>query len=392
MNSKTGNTRTSIGIVLLACVITGAAPPPAEAQVAAFPTIPTAGAATCRVGEVHELGVVDRRRTRVAVSFRGGHGLAAWATGQDELAVRPIDGEARPAGPAVASAFRRSDRLQWLMAMPTGTIALSSGDLCDRFGHSCYQAIALGDDGRALGSFLQDPENQHSTVSAAAVGGPWLYALNNGRWGVDAVRYRIADDGSLSVEQAIGMELAGTTVGDFPLRSVATSPTGRAFVLVNHDGLTGRVTRLYDWAGQRMLPLMRGFGQDSNGFHVDLMEVDGDAIVILGEGKYFRVDFDGRVLIGPERVRERASLPEGLRDRMVVSVESRQRQTVLVRRDLARAEVGEAVRIAPSPSRPWYAPYARAAWVGDHFVVVAGEPAENGIRITSRTIACRTTP
>lgn len=388
MNTKLGTTLAKARTVILACLITAATPPSAEGQRPAPPTISAAGAETCRIGEVHELGTAERRRTRVAVSFRGDHGLAAWATSQDELTVRPIGPDARPAGPAVVTAFRRADRLQWLVGTPTGTVALSAGDLCDRFANSCFQALALGDDGHALGVLLHEPENQWNTVTATAVGGPWLYAMNNGRWGVDPVRYRIAADGSLSVEEASGMELVGATAGDFALRAVATTPTGRAFVLVNHDGLTGRVTRLYDWDGQRNLPLMRGFGQDSYGFDVDLMEVDGDAIVILGEGKYFRVGFDGRVLVGPERIREREALPEVLRDRMVVSVESRRRQTVFVRRDLAGAEVGEAVRLAPSPSRNWDAPYGQVAWIGGRFVVVSGEPAGTAIRITSRTIDC----
>lgn len=365
-----------------------ASPPPSGGLPRSLPTIATAGAATCRVGEAHELAVVDRRRTRVAVSFRGDRGLAAWATGEDELRVRPIDRDARPTGASVASAFRRADRLEWLVAMPTGTIALSSGDLCDRFGHSCFQAIALDDEGHALGAFLHKPGNQWASVNATAVGGGWLFALQEGRWGSEVVRYRIGDDRSLNVESGMGLRLDGSTTGDIPLRAVAASPTGRAFVLVDHEGQRGRVTRLYDWESQRMLPLMRGFGQDPDGVAVDLMEVDGDAIVIVADRKYSRVGFDGRVLVGPERIRDRAALPEGLRDRMIVSVESRRGQTVLVRRDLARAEVGGVVSIARSPSRPWYAPYAHAAWVGDRFVVVAGEPAENGIRVTSRTVEC----
>jgi hypothetical protein len=272
--------------------------------------------------------------------------------------------------------------------MPTGTIALSSGQLCDRYGSACFQAIALGDDGRALGApLLHEPGGQWASVNAIAVGGDWLVATHANRWGYGAVRYQIGDDGALRAEPCAGLQLDGSEVGDVPLRAVAATATGRAFVLAEYEGeMGGRCARLYDAESNRMLPAMRGFGQSDGGIVVDLMEIDGDAIIIVTERKWFRVGFDGRVITGPERIRDRDALPEGLRDRIVVSVEARRGHAVMVRRDLARREIGEAVEIVPAMRHG--AALAQAAWVGDRFLVLAGEPADRGIRVTGRVVDC----
>lgn len=363
-------------------------PPIAAPSAASVPTFAMAGAPTCRVGEAHELAVVDRLRTRVAVSFRGERGLAAWATSEDELTVRPIDRDARPTGPALANAFRKAEGLEWLVPMEAGTIALSSGQLCDRYGSACFQAIALGDDGRALGApLLHEPGSQNTSVSAVAAGGDWLFAMRESRWGYGAVRYRIRPDGALDAQTCDGLRLDGSGSGDVPLRAIAATQAGRAFVFAEYEGeYGGRRARLYDSQADRMLPAMRGFGQSEDGVDVDAMVIDADALVIVTGRTWFRVGFDGRVITGPERVRERAALPESVRDRIAVAIEARGGRAVLVRRDLLREEVGQPAQIVPTMRNG--TALARAAWLGDRFVVVAGEPGAPGIRLTARVVEC----
>lgn len=351
------------------------------------PTILSAGATTCRVGETHELGVVDRPRTQVAVAFRGVNGLAAWVEGEDSLAVRPLDAGAHPVGATVVSALRKAEGLQLLAPTPNGTIALAAGQICDRMGMSCFQAIGLARDGHALGApFLDPPADQMASVNTYAVGGSSLFAAHVRRSGYDIVRYHVAGDGTVEAERSQNLHLDGGNMGDAPFRAIAATSAGRAFVLAEYEGAGGRVARIYDTETQRFLPPMRGFGQSPEGITVDLMEIEGDAIVAIAERKLFRIGFDGRITLGPERFRGRDDLPVNIRDRVLATVEAQRGQAVLVRRDLARQVVGEPTVIVPTLRNG--AAIARVAWVGDHFVAISGEPVDAGIRITSRAIAC----
>lgn len=365
-----------------------AAPTPVPPAPVSPATIATAGATTCRVGEPVELDTVDRPRTHVAVSFRGSHGLAAWATAENSLSIRPLDTEGHPTAETRTTEFRKAGSIALLAPLPNGTIALSAGQLCNRAAFACFQAIGIGDDGNSLGTaYLPEPADQMASVTGYAIAGSNLFATHARRYGYDLVRYQIADNGEVTGEALPNLHLDGGGAGEVPLRAVAASSDGRAFVLAEYEGETGgRVARLYDSGEARLLPSMRGFGQNPEGIDVDLMEVDGDAVVIVTARKYFRVGFDGHVLVGPVRIADRSALPESLRDRVISTIEGQRGHAVLVRRDLAHQDVGEPTVLASSMATG--SAIAQLAWLGDRFVVVAAEPTASGVRITSRTVTC----
>jgi hypothetical protein len=370
-----------------------AAPDPVEPEGAAVeepalplepPALALAGATVCRAGPPHELARFERRRTRVAIAYGARGGLAAWASEENTLSARPIDAEGRPAGETVSSELRKAEGLEELVAIPQGFVALSAAPLCERYGSSCYQAIALDGTGRALGApSLPAPGDQWVTFTSVAATRDGVWAAIASRYGYRLVRFRVRPDGAMTEEHAENLQVEEAGTGDVPIRAVAATAEGDALALVLDRYDT--VAKLYRSATGSIRRL-HGFGATDRELHVDLFEVIDDELVLVFDRRLARIGLDGALTERPAPIRERARLPESIRDRVLPRIEARGPTSMLVRSDLLRIDIGEPTPIA-STLRDG-TPVAAVAWIDRRFVAIAAEPAGGELVITTRAIDC----